>query len=51
MGDQPFSSTADKKKVVIKKKPGRSVGLRIRGGKEYKLGIYVVRYNNHQTDI
>ena len=42
IGDQPFSST-ERKKVVIKKQPGRSVGLRIRGGKEFKLGIFIVR--------
>lgn len=32
----------DKRRIVINKKPGHSFGLKIRGGKEFNLGIFVV---------
>ena len=34
----------DKRRIVINKQPGRPFGLKIRGGKEFKLGIFVVGY-------
>jgi hypothetical protein len=43
--NDPFEDqlmTSDMKKLVINKEPGRSFGLKIRGGQEFQLGIFVV---------
>ena len=39
----PFAD--QKKKVVLHTSQGRSLGLSIRGGREYDLGVYVSRYS------
>lgn len=39
----PFAD--QKKKVVLRTSQGASLGLSIRGGKEYDLGVYVSRYS------
>ena len=40
--DDHLLSSEDKRKVVIRKIPGRTLGLKIRGGKEFQLGIFVI---------
>lgn len=40
--DDHLLSSEDKRKVVIRKIPGRTLGLKIRGGKEFHLGIFVI---------
>lgn len=39
----PFAG--QKKKVILRTSQGGSLGLSIRGGKEYDLGVYVSRYS------
>ena len=39
----PYAS--QKKKVILHTSQGGSLGLSIRGGKEYDLGVYVSRYS------
>lgn len=40
--DDHLLSSADKRKVVVRKEQGRPFGLKIRGGQEFKLGIFIV---------
>lgn len=40
--DDHLLSSADKRKVVVRKEHERPFGLKIRGGQEFKLGIFVV---------
>lgn len=39
----PFAD--QKKRVILHTSQGGSLGLSIRGGKEYDLGVYVSRYS------